>query len=420
MTKRAWTVLIGALGVAITSCGGAASGASRTVLVDFSHDQFAGGFIGYFPNEVTLHPGDTVDFRQAWNGEPHTVTMGTMVDAAMTVYAAEVAKYGDGSIPPDEQQKIDAAFQGLPGSEPSPSSAVDQVAAQPCFIDSGAPPAGGATPCPKRAQPAFNGRQSYFSSGVIPYAGTSGNQVRVELADDIKPGTYHFYCNIHGPQMSGIIVVKPKGASIPSQSAVSRKAGAVLDKQAAPVLTAIKTASQQPFDIVRAARAAHFIGPDEQPPADIAGFNLAGYGYEGPDSFVYVSEFLPRRITTTVGSKVTWLMVGPHTVSFGVPRYFPLFSIDKDGTVKTDKRATDPVGGPGFPEHLPDNPPNPYVIDGGKWSGVGEHSSGLPIDTGSDQQLVGYSLTFTRAGTYNYACLIHPRMVGKVVVKEAP
>ena len=28
-----------------------------------------------------------------------------------------------------------------------------------------------------------------------------------------------------------------------------------------------------------------------------------------------------------------------------------------------------------------------------------------------------YSVTFTKAGTYPYACLIHPGMIGKVVVK---
>lgn len=419
MTRRATLILICAVGMVVASCGGASSGATRTILVDFSHDQFAGGFIGFFPKSVTVRPGDTVDFRQAWNGEPHTVSMGTLVDAAVPVFAAAVAKYGPDSIPPDEQQKVDDAFHALPGSENNTADTVDQVAAQPCFIDAGLPPTDIAKPCAKREQPAFNGRQSYYSSGVIPYAGNNGNQFRVKLADDLKPGTYHFYCNVHGPEMSGTLVVKAKGSSIPSQATVARQASTVLDKQAAPVLGAIKTASREPFDIVRAARAAHFIGPDEQPPGDITGFKLAGYGYQSSDSFVYVSEFLPKQITTTVGGKVTWVMAGEHTVSFGVPRYFPIFAIDKDGTVRTDKRATDPVGGPGFPKHLPDNPPNPFVVDGGKWGGVGEHSSGLPNDTGGDQQLIAYSLTFTKAGTYEYACLIHPRMVGKVIVKAA-
>jgi len=32
-------------------------------------------------------------------------------------------------------------------------------------------------------------------------------------------------------------------------------------------------------------------------------------------------------------------------------------------------------------------------------------------------QEVTYSVTFTKAGTYKYACLVHPQMVGEVDVQ---
>jgi plastocyanin len=49
-------------------------------------------------------------------------------------------------------------------------------------------------------------------------------------------------------------------------------------------------------------------------------------------------------------------------------------------------------------------------VDAGRWDGSGFLSSGVqPGGT--------YTVTFTRPGTYPYACLIHPRMVGEVVVR---
>jgi plastocyanin len=49
-------------------------------------------------------------------------------------------------------------------------------------------------------------------------------------------------------------------------------------------------------------------------------------------------------------------------------------------------------------------------VDAGKWDGSGFISSGSP------QGAINWSLTFTKAGKYKYACLIHPRMVGEVDV----
>src|SRR5438067_13153209 len=76
----------------LPACGGgnsSASGATRTVLTDYNYDQVAGSYLSYFPQTVRVHPGDTINFRQAWTGEPHTVTFGTAVKAlgdAITPY----------------------------------------------------------------------------------------------------------------------------------------------------------------------------------------------------------------------------------------------------------------------------------------------------------------------------------------------
>jgi len=51
-------------------------------------------------------------------------------------------------------------------------------------------------------------------------------------------------------------------------------------------------------------------------------------------------------------------------------------------------------------------------LDAGNFDGSGGlRSSGIGFNTGDT-----YSITFTKPGTYPYACLIHSGMTGKVVV----
>ena len=178
-----------------------------------------------------------------------TASPWALVEDGLTKAAPLIAKYPHGEgAPPEAQAQFDEIFKKLPFMLGNGPDDVNQGAAQPCFLDTGVPPTDPKTPCPKRVQPAFNGRQAYYSSGFIPYAGNQGNKFAVKLADDIKPGSYRFYCNLHGPDMSGTIVVQPKGSSIPSQSAVSREARKEVDANAAVTLKAFRAASATPFN----------------------------------------------------------------------------------------------------------------------------------------------------------------------------
>jgi plastocyanin len=56
----------------------------------------------------------------------------------------------------------------------------------------------------------------------------------------------------------------------------------------------------------------------------------------------------------------------------------------------------------------------PMKIDGGTWDGSGFFSSGL---LGSDP-FSTYTLRVSKPGRYRYACLIHPDMVGTLVVRS--
>ena len=79
-----------------------------------------------------------------------------------------------------------------------------------------------------------------------------------------------------------------------------------------------------------------------------------------------------------------------------------------------------PAGGPGVTAPTATGPPPSgppklgKVTDGGKFDGTGFRSSGF-VPPGPPP-LLGYSLTFTKAGTYSYVCLIHPKMGGVVKV----
>ncbi|MGH9226345.1 MAG: cupredoxin domain-containing protein [Acidimicrobiales bacterium] len=381
-----------ALCLLVTGCGGSGDDYSRaitrTVRVDWNFDEVAVSFLGYYPQVIEVRPGDTLNFRQAWSGEGHSVTMGTMVDEAIKP-VREIIK--SGNVPDEPPPEIQAKLDPLPGMIDD-NGTVRQSAGQPCYLATGAPPLDTGTPCPKVPQPEFNGRQSYYSSGFIPYEGKQGNTYRVKLSDDIVPGTYTFYCNYHGPLQSGEIMVKAKGTQVPSQSSVDRLARTELQALSDPIV--------ESYEEAKAGRAKD----DEGNPVKLP---LSGWFADGVD-MAFVDEFIPRTIRAKVNERVTWTMVGPHTVSFNVPPYLPQFIISADGTVTFNPQAFQPVNSPAADLNAPEDAPPP-AIDAGRWDGSTFVSSGLMFNG-------TYSLTFAKTGRYRYACLVHPRMVGEVVV----
>src|SRR4051794_10957529 len=205
MRRALLCVVVAVFSVGVAACGSSKSSSAQTrkVQVDGTSDKFNAAFLQYFPKRVTVHPGDTVDFHENWTGEPHTVTMGTLVESALK--AAQGAN--PNGPPPPELQKLPTLLPEGPGD-------ANQNAAQPCFLTTGEPPSDTKTACGKdqQSQPDFTGTQTYYNSGFLPEDDT----FKVKLSSDIKPGTYSYYCNLHGPDMSGSIVVLDKDRSIPS------------------------------------------------------------------------------------------------------------------------------------------------------------------------------------------------------------
>ncbi len=408
--RRWWTVLavVALLG---SACGGGGSGAgdsgeTRKVLVDYKHDEFSASFLAYFPSDVKVHPGDTVEFKQFWTGEPHTVTMGTMVDGILgeriwrLIDDLRTGKLKE--IPDEEPPEFEQFFEKLPFMAEEETLKPIQAAAQPCYLDTGEPDFSDPDkPCPKREQPAFNGRQSYYNSGFIPYEGERGNTFKLPIAKDATPGTYHYYCNWHFIAMSGSVTIVPETEPVPSQSEVAKQG--------------LQEARRYTGTMAKALSA---VRAGKKVPLPSAGAGLPEDDKEAPLIEASINEFVPATINAEVGEKVTWTFDGGHSVAFNVPKYFPVFDVKKDGTVTLDKRGFEAVRFPAPPERKggegDDGPPTPVEVDGGKFdpSRRGLHSSGMDFNDGDK-----FSLAFTKPGTYPFACLIHPAMVGKVVVK---
>lgn len=424
--RRTFGVVAATVALVFTACGGgggdaasgrfapAEGGEERTVLVDYRHDEFTSAFLRYYPEKVTVRPGDVVNFRQTWTGEPHSVTMGKVVDDLFQ-YGELFEKYESeeeakaGGVPQETIDLVNETFTKLPAMV---GDGYDTFApgAEPCYVATyEAIPAfslpgddGGHVPgvqCPARgdAQPRFTGRDGLYNSGFIPPDGERANVFELPIAEDAEPGTYRYFCNYHWVGMSGEVEIVAAGADIPSQQEVSRQGRREIEADA-------KVARQR---VEEARKAKGKVGDLPLPLA----------GREADEDFaVIINEFLPRKVATKVGEPVTWTFDGiDHTVSFNVPKYFPIFTVKESGEVFWEPESYEPVGW-SVPERADradgEEEPPPRNVDVGEWDGKsGFHSSGAlsPGDT--------FTVTFTKAGTYPFACVLHPQMVGTVEVE---
>ena len=381
------------------SCAGGTGSEEHVVRVDFTHDEFASHYWRYFPRTVFAHAGDEVVFRQEWTGEQHSVTFGRLVDAAIPRIQAVEKKFETADLSsPEALAKAEAEYAdemaGLPVFDPYKDVA-NPAASQPCYLGDDAPRDVPADACPQRAQPVFDGTHSVYSSGFIAPSGDKSNVYRVPLSEDLEPGSYRFYCNVHFPDMQGLLVVNDPDEALPSAEDVAARARSEIEELATPLRRAFAQAKA---------------GKARGPNGERLALPVAGY-HAGDEYTVAVDEFVPKIVTAKIDEPITWTITGAHTVSFDVPRYRPIYRVRKDGTVVRNPVVDKAAGG--SPKAAPvDFESGPLEIDGGTWDGDGFISSGL---LGSEP-FAKYTLRVSKAGRYRYACLIHPKMVGTLVV----
>ena len=385
-----------ALLVGATACGGSKNGAQTFSVTVDGHNKAANeSFIAFFPNVVRVHPGDSVSFDQVGIGEPHTVTLGTLVDPPVAGFEKLTPQQLQ-SGPPKALERLDAK---LPFLLPQGPGDAIQSAANPCYLDSGLP---GKALCPKKAQPDFTGKQSFYNSGWL-----DRNQTwTVHLSTSTAPGTYHFMCLLHREGMSGKIVVVPSGTAVPSpkdQAAAGEKQLSATEAELQSAVVALRK-GQAPI-----------------PGVKIPGANpvLAGSGSPSVQE-AEIDEFGPRDVHIPVGGSVTWYLLGVHTITFNATKANDdIRKVAPDGTIHLNTPAGAPAGGPGEGHAAKPKgkaPINFVLVTTASWNGTGFHSSGVFANSSPPSLIEGYKLTFTRKGTYKYICTVHDDMKGTVVV----
>jgi plastocyanin len=389
-------VLVAAL--LLSTCGSGETLGRRTVFVDFAHDEFSTLFLRNFPDRIEVHPGDEIVFQQAWTGTPHTVTGGTLANAIGDAMEPLIRSLRAGNTLPQEEPPAGLIKAIERVGEAHVDEDFTSTLARPCYLTSGEPRKDG-KPCKQRVQPEFNGRQALHNSGVIRYDGPGGNEHRVRLSDDIAPGKYFFYCAVHGPTQFTEVHVKDKDVRVPSAGDTVRAARQQVQQAAKPLLA-----------VYRKAKSGKGV--------DVDGDTVVGpyAGLYTPDVFrAQVNEFVPKKISVRAGERVDWKVFGGHTISFNVPRYFAFMEFSKDGTVHVDPRVPRAAGGAPDLPRAGGSKLQDHRVDAGTWNGKGFWSSGEIYA----EPFVEYSLRVSRPGTYRYACLIHPAMVGTLVVRSA-
>ena len=243
----------------------------------------------------------------------------------------------------------------------------------PCFSsdpprpDLAACPAKPAASTPPPASPPFTGK-GFWNSGAILFASAppaaGSKTATVDLAPDIAPGAYTVTCLLH-PFMEAKVQVVATDADRQTPAQVAAAADRELGDAKAHA-----TALTEPA----------------QAPSASGATVSASWG----DQLVAVNRFAPETVSIKAGQTVTWKDGSPfmpHTVSFQPPFKSP-----------DEPNAFLPTG----------------AKSGARFAGGVAHSGifGPKPDFPAD----GFSLTFTKAGTYPYLCLLHPGMAGTVQV----
>jgi plastocyanin len=385
-------------GVALLGGFGGSSRATQTfnVNVDGHNPKANEAFIAFYPSTIRVHPGDTVVFHEVGNGEPHTVTLGTTTDKIVAAFEKLTPKQQQGA-PPKSFIRLDATDpQLLPQG---PGDAI-QSAANPCFLDSGAPPKKGA--CAKASQPDFTGKQSFYNSGWLD----SNTKFTVHLSSSISPGTYRFMCLLHREGMTGKVVVVPSSTSVASPSAQFAAGQKTLATTEAKLASAAAALQQGKPPI----------------PVKLPGAHPALAGSGNPSVEAAITEFGPPKVHIPVGGSVTWYFIGAHTVTFNSNKTDDdIRTVAPDGTVHLNAKAVAPANSPGEPAPKgggggSGNAVHFKVVASTKWDGAGFLNSGIFANSNPPSNIEGYTITFTKAGKYKYICTVHDNMKGEVDV----
>jgi len=230
--------------------------------------------------------------------------------------------------------------------------------------------------------PTFDGT-GYHNSGAPP-EDPAGMATFGYALTFTKPGAYRYVCIIHGPAMSGTIVVQNRPAGDP----------AAAERTARAEMAATVKAGQRAWAALKPER----MGKTVVVPM----IGSASDRYS-------VFRFTPKPLTITRGTTVTWKNLDPfeiHTVTFLSGGKLPEFIMVQPQAQGPPKFLINPQVGAPTPQQT--------------YAGAGYVNSGIISAPGTPgNPPTSYSLTFTKSGTYRYTCVVHDAlgMRGTVIVK---
>jgi plastocyanin len=203
-----------------------------------------------------------------------------------------------------------------------------------------------------------------------------------------RAGTYHYECAVH-PSMRGVVRVLPSTATVPSAEAQAHEATVELNHSLADV----KRLNNQ------------------KPSAKLTMLVGAGSSATGAE----IAAFFPGKLTVAVGDTVTFRnadRTDVHTVTFGPEKLRS--HIESTFVAPSGKRILlNPLGG-----FASEPPGSPTVSYDGTNHGNGYLNSGLLNPRGAPAKAgpQAFRVTFSKAGTYHFECVIHAHMDGTIVV----
>ncbi len=126
-------------------------------------------------------------------------------------------------------------------------------------------------------------------------------------------------------------------------------------------------------------------------------------GYD--NKYSAADSFFPRHLTIHAGDSVEFTP-GFHTVAFGP---------DSERTY-LEKHLYLPIPQKNGPPLLAFNPKVVFPSGGNVYNGSGFLNSGVMLPTDPNAKPSNFKVTFTKPGTYEFDCLLHPGMDGTVTV----
>jgi plastocyanin len=203
-----------------------------------------------------------------------------------------------------------------------------------------------------------------------------------------KAGTYRYFCTVHRA-MRGTIRVRPALAAVPSAAAQKQQGATELQR----VIADAKRLDQS------------------KPTANLEVLVGAGSKATGAE----IASFFPKQVAVKTGDTVTFRNADPtdvHTVTFGPAALRT--RIENDFVTPVGGQILlDPLGA------LPSEPPSrPTPQYDGTNHGDGYLNSGILAAPGSPANAgpQSFQVTFAKPGTYQFECVVHPKMDGTIVV----